>query len=113
MDGGREVYIKCRAEEALISVAAGRCATNFKAEAMALNTAATEMLSNLDKTHKKIVFFSDALSVLDALQPPPPPPPPPPSKSEIDHLTSILSQLNDQVAVTLQWIPAHCEVHGN
>ena len=45
-------------------------ATNCRAEAMALNTAATEILANLDKTHKKVVFFSDALSVLDAPQNP-------------------------------------------
>ena len=56
----------------------GRYATNFKAKAMTLNTTATEIQANLDKYHKKkIVFFSDALSVLDALQPPPPPPTPP------------------------------------
>ena len=67
-DEGGGVYIKYRAEEAQISVAAGRYATNFRAEAMALNTTATEILANLDKTHKKVVFFSDALSVLDALQ---------------------------------------------
>ena len=37
---------------------------------MALKTAATEILANLDKTHKKVVFFSNALLVLDALQTP-------------------------------------------
>ena len=41
-DGGGWVYIKYRAEEAQ----------------------RTEMLANLDKTHKKIVFFSDAIKVL-------------------------------------------------
>ena len=46
-----------RAEKAHISVAAGRYATNFRAEAMALNAAATKTLANLDKTYKKIVFF--------------------------------------------------------
>ena len=49
------------------SVAAGRYATNLKAEAMAPNTAAAEILANLDKTHKN-VFFSGALSVLHALK---------------------------------------------
>ena len=34
-----------------IAVAAGRHAMNFKAEVIALNTAATEILANLDKTH--------------------------------------------------------------
>ena len=55
-DGGGGVYIKYRAE-VHISVAAGRYATNFKAEAMALNTAATEILANLKQTHKKIDCF--------------------------------------------------------
>ena len=58
-----------------------------------------------DKTHKKVVFFSDALSALDALQNP--------TKKELNNLTSILPQLNDPVEVTLQWIPTHCKVHGN
>ena len=63
-----------------ILVVARRYATNSKAEVMALNTAATEILANLDK---KVVFFSDALSVLDALQNP--------QKEELNNLTSILS----------------------
>ena len=65
------VYIIYRAEEAYISVAAGRFTTNFKAEAKALNAAATEILANLDKTHKKTAFFSDALSLLNASSKPP------------------------------------------
>ena len=44
-----------------IAVAAGRHAMNFKTEVTALNTAATETLANLDKIHKKVVFFIDAL----------------------------------------------------
>ena len=105
---GRGVYIKYRAEEVHISVAAGRYTTNFRAEAMAPNTAATKILANLDKTHKKVVFFSYALSVLDTLQNPNWP-----KNKEQNNLTRILSQLNDQVEVTFQWIPAHCRVNGN
>ena len=104
-DGGRGVYIQYKAEEAHISVGAGRYAKNFKAEAMALNTAATEILSNLDKIHKKVVFFSDALSVLDALQNP--------QKKDVNNLTSILYHLNARMEVALQWIPAHCGVYGS
>ena len=59
-DGGRWVL-----EEAHISVAAGRYATNFKADAMVLNTAATEILANLDKTTRK---FS-SLMLLQYLMP--------------------------------------------
>ena len=44
-----------------IAVATGRYAMNFKAEVKALNTAVTEILANLDMTHKGVVFFSDAL----------------------------------------------------
>ena len=71
---------------------------------MALNTAATEILAKLDKTHKKVVFFSDALSVFDALQNP--------EKKELSNLTSILSQLNDEADATLQRTSAHCGVYG-
>ena len=53
-DGGGGVYIKYKIEEAHISVTAGRYATNFKAQAVALNIAATEIISNLDKIHKKV-----------------------------------------------------------
>ena len=44
-------------------MAAGRYPAEFKEEAMALNTAATEILGNFGKILKKVVFFSDALSV--------------------------------------------------
>ena len=38
---------------------------------------------------------------------------PNPQKQELIKLTSILSQQNDRVQVTLQWIPAHCGIDGN
>ena len=88
-DGGAGVYTKYRAEEAHISVAAGRYSTNFKAEAMTLNTAVTEILANLDKTHKEVVFFSDAVSVLVTPQNP--------QTKEINNLTSIMSQPSQYV----------------
>ena len=43
--------------------------------------------------------------VLDAIQHP--------QKRGLNNLTSILSQPNDQIEVTLLWIPAHCGDHGN
>ena len=58
---GGGVYINYRAEETHISVVAGGYTTNIGAESIALNTAATELLGNLNKTHTKVVFFSDAL----------------------------------------------------
>ena len=82
-DGCGDIYIKYKAEEAHLSVAAGWYATNYKAEAMALNTAAAEIVSNLDKT-RKCVFFSDDLLVLDALQNQ--------KRKGLNNLTSILLQ---------------------
>ena len=64
---------------------------------MALNTAPTEILANLDKTHKRVVFFSDALSGLYVL--------PNPRKKELNNLTRISSQLNDREEVTLSEFP--------
>ena len=48
-------------------MAARRYATNFKAEGMTLNIAATGILNNLDVTYKNVKLFSDTLLVLDAL----------------------------------------------
>ena len=53
--GGR-FYTKYKAEEAHISAAAGNNSTNFTAEATALHVAATEILSDLDKTYEKNAF---------------------------------------------------------
>ena len=36
-----------------------------------------------------------------------------PKTKELNNFTGILSQLNDLVEIPLQWIPAHCEDHGN
>ena len=50
-------------------------------------------------------MFTDALSVLDSLHSP--------RKKELNELTLTLSQLSSEADVTVQWIPAHCGVHGN
>ena len=78
--------------------------TNDKAEAEALKKAVTEIGSNLPRTQQKIVIFTDALSVLQALQSP---------RKELNELASALATLCTQADVTLQWIPAHCGVKGN
>ena len=104
-DGGGGVYIKFREEELHISIPTGKYSTNFRAEATALKTAATEIRKNIHKGHRKVAIFSDALSVLDALQNP--------RKRELNELLLSLTQLSSEAEVTLQWIPAHCGVHGN
>ena len=51
-------------------------------------------------------FFSDALSVLEAIQNP--------KKEDLDQLTMSLRALSEHYKkVVLQWIPAHCNIKGN
>ena len=104
-DGGAGVFIKYSDEEARIKIATGKYSTNFKAETEALRTAATEIAANLPRTKPNIVIFTDALSVLDALQNP--------QQKELNELKAALVDLAAQTVLTLQWIPAHCGIHGN
>ena len=97
--------------------------SNYKAEAEALKTAAAHIEVS---THASpnVVLFTDALSVLQALQ----------SNRDTEHnhlsaavlqalqsnrdtelndLSAVLASLCRGYAVTLQWIPSHCDVPGN
>ena len=55
-DGGGGVYTKYRAEESFISVASEKYVTNFTVEAMALNTAATEIQSTLTRPTRNLML---------------------------------------------------------
>ncbi|KAK7100294.1 hypothetical protein V1264_023272 [Littorina saxatilis] len=103
-DGGGGVLIGYREEDAAHSVATGRYSTNYKAEAEALEKAARELHSNLPRAHEKIVIFTDAISVLQALEK---------NDKELNELALALSTLSSKPDVTLQWVPAHCGVRGN
>ena len=65
--GGGGVYIKYQEETANTT---GRISTNFNAEAEALKAAALDINQNLGRVKPKVVIFTDALSVLQALQNP-------------------------------------------
>ena len=67
-EGGGGVYIKYQEETANIRVPTGRISTNFNAEAEALKAAALDINQNLGRVKPKVVIFTDALSVLQALQ---------------------------------------------
>ena len=69
-EGGGGVYIKYQEETANIKVPTGRISTNFSAEAEALKAAALDLTQNLGRVKPKVVIFTDALSVLQALQNP-------------------------------------------
>ena len=88
------------------SMATGKFSTNYKAEAEALKVAADHIVQAKDNTHKKVVIFSDALSVLQALNNP--------KCTELNDLSSSLKTLRQSTEKTvLQWIPSHCNIKGN
>ena len=104
-NGGAGVYIKYPGgREDRISLATGVYSTNFKAEAVAIQTGAAHLTDSPDTSHN-IVFLSDAKSVLQALE------------TSTDHnlndLSTALTSLCRAHTVVLQWIPSHCNVLGN
>lgn len=104
-DGGGGVYIRYTPRETRIPNATGKYSTNFRAEAAALHTAADHIREHQDEARDQVVIFTDALSVLCALKDP--------RNKTLNNLNSSLSNLATQVKLTIQWIPAHCGVHGN
>ena len=104
-EGGSGVYIKYQDEPANIRLPTGQISTNFNAEAEALKAAALDISRNLGRVKPKVVIFTDALSVLQALQNS--------KKKDLDELVTALTRLAGCTTVTLQWIPAHCGIQGN
>ena len=97
--------LKMAAPESTSSIQEGVCySTNYRAEAVALKTGAAHF-ENSTKATQNVVFFSDALSVLQALQSG--------KEKELNDLFTALSSLCKRHHVTLQWIPSHCDVQGN
>ena len=87
------------------SASTGKYSTNFKAEAEALKTAATETKNNLPRAYQKFVILTDALSILHALKNP--------HRKDLNELTTVLSELSSRVDLILHWIPAYCGIYGN
>ena len=103
--GGAGIYIQYpEGREERICLATGLYSTNYKAEAEALKVAAAHMEAS-PQASNNIVFLTDALSVLQALQSN--------RNSELNSLSSTLASLCRNHVVVLQWIPSHCNVHGN
>ena len=104
-NGGAGVYIQYPGgKEDKITLVTSLYTTNYKAEAEAPKTAAAH-IDVSTKSSRNVVLFTDALSVLQALQP----------NRDTDHndLSVALASLCRGHAVTLQWIPSHCNVPGN
>ena len=104
-NGGAGVYIQyAGGKEGKISLTTGLYSTNYKAEAEALKTAAAHIEAS---THASpnVVLLTDALSVLQALQSN--------RDTELNDLSTALASLCRRHAVTLLWIPYHCNLPGN
>ena len=82
------------------SSATGKHCTNHRAETEALKQAATLVKDSLESCSPTV--FTDALSVLEALQT---------NKSPL--LSTQMQELGNTCRVVLQWIPAHCGIPGN
>ena len=105
-DGGAGIFIRYKDGDEEIAVPTGKYSTNFRAERAALCEAATSVQQNASRTTRKVVMFSDALSVLQALNTS--------RNKELNSLTSALAALSAEVEeVVLQWVPAHCGIRGN
>ena len=79
----------------------GKYCTNYAAEEEALKLA-TEEIQELNSECNQVVFLTDALSVLEALE-----------GDKLPHLMEKLQRLQRVKRVVLQWIPAHCGIIGN
>ena len=104
-NGGAGIYIKYPdGQDEQISEATGVFSTNYKAVVLAIQIAATHVI-NSPHTSKNVVFLSDAMSVLQAIETH--------KDQELNNLFSSLEKLCETHRVHLQWIPSHCDVSGN
>ncbi|XP_041371496.1 uncharacterized protein LOC121385027 [Gigantopelta aegis] len=89
----------CYREEAHFPT--GKHCTNYAAEVEALIHAAN-IISTREENCSRVVFLTDALSALQALE-----------KNKLDRLSEALQPISSVNQVVLQWIPAHCGIPGN
>ena len=104
-NGGAGVCIQHSVDdEEHVSLPTGLHSTNYRAEAMAIEEAAT-ILERCERTKNNVVFLTDALSVLQSVES---------NKDKEQHcLFTKLTDLSKRHNTTLQWIPAHCGLRGN
>ncbi|XP_064647443.1 uncharacterized protein LOC135500128 [Lineus longissimus] len=105
-NGGSGIYIRYPCgESSTLSVPGGKYCSNFKAEVLALTTAAKH-LAQSQRTSPLIAILTDSLSTLQALTSEN-------IESDIKDLKEHLQDLTSNHHVVLQWIPAHCGIPGN
>ena len=88
-----------------LSVPGGLQCSNYRAEILAICTAAEHLLESREKMGN-IAIFTDSLSTLEALNSADP-------DQMIQGLHSSLAKLTAQFSASLQWVPAHVGLTGN
>ena len=104
-NGGAGTYVKFPGgKEARLATPTGQFSTNYKAEAEAI-IQGVRLVKESPHTSCKIVFLSDAKSVLQAVGTN--------KDKNLNELLHELTSLAQTHTVALQWIPSHCGIAGN
>ena len=82
-------------------ISTGKFCSNYTAEIQAIEEAA-KMINNTSSDCHQVAIFTDALSVLQALQ-----------SGKLPHLSAELSKVAVKYRIVLQWVPSHCGIPGN
>ena len=105
-NGGAGALIHFTDTSETISIPTGRFSSNFRAETEAILEAAQTIARKSSRTTGRVVIFTDALSVLQALENP--------NNKDLNKLRTSLKQVCEATKQTvLQWIPSHCGIDGN
>ena len=89
-----------------LDISTGKYSTNYRAEMEALCKTASTVAENTVKTTGKVVIFTDALSVLRAIQNSS-------NKETYLHTVSLQSLSSTMHNAVLQWVPAHSGIRRN
>ena len=104
-NGGAGVFIQYpQGSEDSLAFPTGSNSTNYKSEAIALEKGANH-LGTKQMSPQKIVFLSDAQSVIDRLKSY--------KDKELNNTTKAICSLCEDHEVVVQWIPSHCGLYGN
>ena len=104
-NGGAGIFIQYPdGSKDTLTFATGIHSTNYKSEAVAIEKGAS-YLENKQLPPQKIVFLSDALSVVDALKQN--------RHKDLNNLAQTIVNICESHEIAIQWIPSHCGLYGN
>ena len=106
-DGGGGIYIELPSGEKIEQATpTGSYSSNYRAEADAILEACTILSNHNQIKDHRVVFLTDARSVLQALDNP--------RDTQFTDLINKLNQIGNLARqAALQWIPGHCGINGN